>query len=184
MLKQGTREFSAYFADFQRIMAKLKWDPSAKKAALRQGMGGNLKDLLLSYDCPDEWPSNIRLLQRRNSKFRQCQVEKKKETTNTPSRATPSLSSSLATPSPTTHVTSNPAYLGPAPIDPLAAQKQAERERINLERWSGGLCTYCGTAGHFCAACPRRKRRPLAVAEPTPTPTKPRVEEVPTVEKD
>ena len=24
MLKQGTSEFSAYFADFQRIMAKLK----------------------------------------------------------------------------------------------------------------------------------------------------------------
>ena len=53
MLKQGTREFLAYFADFQRIMAELKWDPSAKKAALRQGMAGNLKDLLLSYDCPD-----------------------------------------------------------------------------------------------------------------------------------
>ena len=62
MLKQGPREFSAYFADFQRIMAKLKWDPSAKKAALRQGMAGNLKDLLLSYDCPDDWPSYIRLL--------------------------------------------------------------------------------------------------------------------------
>ena len=39
MLKQGTREFSAYFADFQRIMAELKWDPSATKAALRRGDG-------------------------------------------------------------------------------------------------------------------------------------------------
>ena len=54
MPKQGTREFSAYFADFQRIMAELKWDPSAKKAALRQGMAGNFKDLLLSYDCLDD----------------------------------------------------------------------------------------------------------------------------------
>ena len=35
-------------------MAELKWDPSAKKAALRQGMAGNLMNLLLSYDCPDD----------------------------------------------------------------------------------------------------------------------------------
>ena len=54
MLKQGSRRFSAYFADFQQIMAELQWDPSAKKAALCQGMAGNLKDLLLSYDCPDD----------------------------------------------------------------------------------------------------------------------------------
>ena len=57
MLKQGTREFSVYFADYQRILAEFKWDPSAKMAALRQGMAGNLKDLLLSYDCLDDWPS-------------------------------------------------------------------------------------------------------------------------------
>ena len=54
MPRQGTREFSAYFTDFPRIMMELQWDPSAKKAALRQGMAGNLKDLLFSYDCPDD----------------------------------------------------------------------------------------------------------------------------------
>ena len=54
MLKPGTRQFSSYFADFQRIMAELKWDPSAKKAALCQGMTGNLKDVLLSYDCAND----------------------------------------------------------------------------------------------------------------------------------
>ena len=35
MLKQGTREFSAYFADFQRIMPELQSEPLAKKASLR-----------------------------------------------------------------------------------------------------------------------------------------------------
>ena len=69
-------------------------------------------------------------------------------------------------------------------MDLSAAQKQAEGERIYQERRSGGLCTYCGTAGHFHAACPRRKRRPLAVAEATLTPTTPGVEEAPTAEKD
>ena len=147
-------------------------------------MAGNLKDLLLSYDCPDDWPLYIQLLQRLDSKLRQREAEKKKETTNTPSRATQSSSSSMATPSPTVHVTSNPAHLGPASMDLSAAQKQAERECIYQERRSGGLCTYCGTAGHFRAACPRRKRRLLAVAEATLTPTAPRVEEAPTAEKD
>ena len=35
MLKQETREFSAYFADFQRIMPELQSEPLAKKASLR-----------------------------------------------------------------------------------------------------------------------------------------------------
>ena len=68
-------------------------------------------------------------------------------------------------------------------MDISAAQKQAKRERIYQERRSGGLCTYCGTAGHFRATCPRRKRRPLAVAEATLTPTAPHVEQAPTAEK-
>ena len=139
----------------------------AKKAALCQGMAGNLKDLLLSYDWHHNWPSYIRLLQCLDSKLRQREPEKKKETTNTPSTATPSSS---ATPSPTAHVTSNPAYLGPAPMDLSAAHKQAEQECIYLERRSGGLCSYCGLAGDFRAACPRRKCCPLAVAEATLTP--------------
>ena len=178
MLKQGTREFSAYFADFQRIMAELKLDRSAKKAALCQGMPGNLMDFLLSYNCPDDWPLYIRLLQCLDSKLRQRKAEKKKKPTNMPSRATQSL---LATPSPTTHVTSNPAYHGPAPMDLSAVQKLAERERIYRERGSGFLCTYCGTASHFRTACPRRKCRPLTVAEATLTP---RAEEALTAGKD
>ena len=132
MLKQETREFSAYFADFQHIMAELKWDPSAKKAALRQGMAGNPNDLLLSYNCPDDLSSYIWLPQHIDSKLQQCEAEKKKETTNMPSRATPSSSSAM--PSPTPHITSNLTYVGPALMDLSAAQKQAERECIYQER--------------------------------------------------
>ena len=141
-------------------------------------MAGNLKDLLLSYDCADNWPSYIWLVQRLDSKLRQREAEKKKETTNTPIRATPS---SLATPSPTAHVTSNLANHGLAPMDLSAAQKQAEWECIYQRCGSGGLCTYCGTAGHFRAACPRRKRRAWAVAEATLMPC---AEEAPTSGKD
>ena len=32
-------------------------------------MAGNLKDLLLSYDCPDHWVQYIRLLQRLDFKL-------------------------------------------------------------------------------------------------------------------
>ena len=179
MLKQRTREFSGYFANFQRIMAELKWDPSAQMAALRQGMAGNRKDLLLSYNCADDWPSYIQLLQRLDSKLRQHEAEKKKETTNTLRRATPSAS--LATPSPTPHITSNPTYLGLALMDLLAAQKETEQERIYQERRSGGLYTYYGTAGHFRAVCPCRKRCPLVTAEATIAPC---AEEAPMAEKD
>ena len=33
-LKQANREFSVYFADFQRLMAELRWDDDARKTAL------------------------------------------------------------------------------------------------------------------------------------------------------
>ena len=69
-----------------------------------------------------------------------------------------------------------------APIDLSAAQKQAERDRIYHERRSKGLCIYCGTTGHFQAACSRRKRCPLVTAEGTIT--LPRVEEAPMAGKD
>ena len=117
MLKQKTRDFSAYVADFQRIMVELKWDPSVKNAAMCQGMVHNLKELLLSYDCPDDWAQSIGLLQHLDSKLRQRDAEKKKETTNTPSKTTPAASSSSTTPSSTTHITSNATYLGPTPMD-------------------------------------------------------------------
>ena len=183
MLKEGNRGFWAYFADFQHIMAELLWDSLAKKAALRQGMAGNLKEFLLSYDCPDDWASYIRLLQRLDFKLWQCEAEKRKETTNTPNKPPPS-SSSTATPSSTTHITSNLTYLGPAPLHLSAAQEQAERERIYRERQSGSLFTDCGTASHFRAACPHRKRHPLAVTEANLMPTPLCVEENPTLEKD
>ena len=140
MFKRGTREFSATFGDFQRILAELRWDPSAKKAALCQGMVENLKHLLLTYDCPTDWASYIRLLQRLNFKLQQCKAETRKETTNTPSKYPPS-SSSPAIPSSTSHITSNLTYFGPALMDLSAVQKQAEQKRIYHQRQSGGLCT-------------------------------------------
>ena len=131
MLKQGTREFLAYFANFQCIMAELQLDPFAKSAGLHQGMAGKLEDLLVSYDCPDDWAQYIWLLQCLDFKLRQCDAEKRKETSNTPSRTTPAALSSSTTPSSTTHITSNLTYLGPALMNYSVAQKQAERERIN-----------------------------------------------------
>ena len=102
-------------------------------------MTGNLKDLLLSYYCPDDWNQYIQLLQRLNSKLRHRDAEKKKETTHTPNRNTPAAPSLSTTPSSTTHITSNLTYHGPAPMDLSAAQKQAEQECIYQERRSGGL---------------------------------------------
>ena len=53
-------------------------------------MAGNLKDLLLSYDYPDDCPSYIWLLQHLDSKLRHREAEKKKEPTNMLSSATQS----------------------------------------------------------------------------------------------
>lgn len=161
-LRQGTGEFSVYYSNFSRLMAELQWDDSAKKAALRQGMAEPLKDLLLCWEAPDNWHDYVQLLQRLDSKIRQRDAEKKKPSSATPTpRATPSTV--------TPHITQNPKYLGPAPMDLSAQEKQAERDRIYQERRAAGVCTYCGGGNHFRAACPRRKRKTLAAAEATIT---------------
>jgi hypothetical protein len=45
-LRQANREFSLYFADFQRLSAETEWNESAKKDALQNGLCEELKDAL------------------------------------------------------------------------------------------------------------------------------------------
>jgi hypothetical protein len=46
-LTQGNREFSVYYAEFQRLMAILDYDSKAKKAALKRGLSKELQASLV-----------------------------------------------------------------------------------------------------------------------------------------
>ena len=163
-LKQGNREFSVYFADFQRLMAELRWDTPAKRAALYRGMSDDLKDYLMNYEVPSEWPAFTQLLQRLDSRMRQRMAEKKsvpKPSSHAPARNPPARSPVVPV---SERTTSNLNYHGPAPMDLSAAGRDAEKQRVYLERRAAGLCTACGNAGHFRQDCPRR-RNPVRANE-------------------
>jgi len=79
--KPANREFSVYFANFQRLMAELRWDVDARKATLYRGLSDEMKDLLLTYSPPEEWTQYTHFsrnsilrsgpdLRRRNAEFR------------------------------------------------------------------------------------------------------------------
>ena len=52
-LRQGNKNFSSYYAEFQRYAANLDWNESAKKEALRKGMSEDLKrDMIHMQENP------------------------------------------------------------------------------------------------------------------------------------
>lgn len=171
-LKQTNREFSVYLADFQRLMAELQWDTPAKRVALLHGISEELKDLLLSYDEPEDYNALTRLLQRLDSKIR-ARAAEKKHRTPVPPRTTTTTSPPQATIVPVSERrTDNPNYGGPAPMDLSAQRRTAEQQARYEQRRSEGACTSCGSKEHWRRDCPRN-RRPIqaAATDVTTTPT-------------
>jgi hypothetical protein len=159
-LRQGTRDFSAYFADFQRVQATLKWDDNAKQAALYTGMTEGLKDVLAHYALPTEFNDYVKEVQKVDARIRNRAAEKKPQATASSSyrRPAPTTPAPRAT-APAPHPTQNPNYHGPAPMDLSAAARQTEKQRQYQERRASRACTSCGVMGHFRIDCPSRPAR-------------------------
>lgn len=163
-LRQGNREFSAYFADFQRLMTQLKYDDEAKKSYIEDGICEELTVLLESYDVPDDWNEYIQLLQKLDSRIR-ARAPHRRKARPTAGPDTPRPTARVAAGAPaasTVHPTANPNYHGPAPMDLSASRKSPEQQRRYNERMAAGSCTTCGEAGHFRKDCPQKPARMAA----------------------
>jgi hypothetical protein len=53
-LRQNNREFSQYYAEFQRLITVLQYDDQAKYHALERGLCREIKDALIHQDTPPE----------------------------------------------------------------------------------------------------------------------------------
>jgi len=163
-LKQENREFSVYFADFQRLMAELRWDESARRSALYRGLSGEMKDLLRSYPRPSEWGQYIHLLQELDSKIRARSDEKKSK----PLKPAPSRPAHQIPEGPASQLsTADPEWHRPAPVCFSAVRRESGRQGRYEERRGAGVCTDCGLPGHYRASCPQRQRNPGTAPAPT-----------------
>jgi len=175
-IRQGTREFSAYFAEFQQYALQLNWNPDAIRASLKNGLAPELETALITVEEPADYSSYINLLTKIDSRMR---AAKQKLTPRpTPSkgpaqhsgpRPSPTSGSSDAKPAP--HPTSsNSGNYGLAPMDLSSNRKKLTPEERN-RRITEGLCLYCGGAGHIANLCPNKQNGRLQASEAVLTPT-------------
>jgi hypothetical protein len=170
-LRQGNRDFVAYYAEFQRLIADLNWNDAAKHVALHCGPCEELKDILSTQDLPEDWSRYVALMKRRDMQYRACKAEthcssgQTKPTTMPTARNTsPNLAQNA--PHPTS---SGSGHFGPVPMDLSAARHRLSPEE-RQKRIDENRCLYCGGFNHMARDCPNKPKtsgRPLrgAVAE-------------------
>jgi hypothetical protein len=172
-LRQKGTDFATYFAEFQRLMTILRWDPRAKRAALRDGLSTELKDALVFMEEKEEFGAFAAQLQSMDNRIRSRALEVKGTKART---MTTALAPKSAYPAPTKHdePSFRPGGMVPMALDSSRKISAEERQR----RMQEGLCAYCAGSGHFARECPNKRPRPLRIAETstipaTPSPTQP-----------
>jgi hypothetical protein len=166
-LRQRDREFSQYYAEFQRYVADVKWNTEAQLDALRNGLSNELKDSLQHTEMPEDLVEFVKLCSKRDSQIRARAAERKSgrweggykksdTTTNTTSAPETAPAGTVA------------GYHGPAPMDLSAVKGRKITPEERKRRREGGLCMYCGDSRHFAASCPRKSKAAAGQTEVSP----------------
>jgi len=173
-LKQGNKEFSEFYADFQKHAAIVDWTEQTKRDNLMFALSHELQTQMVSVDEPATWDALIALLTRTDTRLRSLR---------SPAPRTSSAPSKPAAPKAAHPTSSGSGHYGPAPMDLSAGRRRgplSSEERIR--RMSQGLCLYCGGAGHMAIVCPNNRRpapvRAAATLLDTTTPGRRLVEEI------
>ena len=163
-LKQANKEFSTYLATFNKWMAVAKWDTTAKRSQLLEGLSEEMQDALQWSEPPEDYDDLVVFLLKQDNRLRARAAARKSRPSAAPApRPTPRTptATTATTPAPAAgpsapRTTTNSGYYGPAPMD-LSAQREAARQAKRNERFAGGLCLVCGDPGHFKADCPVKR---------------------------
>jgi hypothetical protein len=160
-LRQGNRDFVAYHAEFQRLIADLNWNNTAKHAALHRGLYEKLKDILSTQDLPEDWSRYVALVKRPDMQYRarkaetHCSSGQTKPTTMPTARNT-SPNPAQNAPHPTS---SGSGHFGPAPMNLSAARRRLSHEECQ-KRINENRCRYCGGFNHMARDCPNKPKAP------------------------
>ena len=141
-LKQGSREFSRYYADFARLTAILDLTEESKIQTLERGITNEIRNAMAYLDTPEQETLDSYIGRLKRMDERLCQI-----------RGQPK-GAPLAPPTPRHQPTPSMATgTHPRPMDLSAARKTLSPEERG-RRISGGLCFYCGGSGHLPRTCP------------------------------
>lgn len=169
-LRQGKRDFSAYLADFQRIMGQLNFDENSKMDALEHGMSEELKEaMVFAPAVPTNLNDTILTLTRMDNRIRARKAEKRGNTRDTMGQ--------FSAPSAFSPVSSfTPGGLAPMDLSfgrtsnlPRPPQDQRYtivngRRKLSEEekqwRRSTGKCMFCAAPDHSYANCPSAPKKP------------------------
>jgi len=164
-LKQGKKEFTAYFAEFQMLVSKLSWDEGAKLDALKEGVSIELCHQLLGRTHGLTFDKFVALCQQLDSEIRALQhYEGRAGNRSSYQPHNPQNQPRSHTPVP--NITTTTTTSGPEPMDLSAGGagrgKISEQERA--ARLREGRCLYCGCPGHMARHCPNKTRNPFRAA--------------------
>jgi len=152
-LKQGKKEFTTYFAEFQMLVSKLSWDEHAKLDTLKEGVSMELHRQLLGRTQGLTFNQFVALCQQLDSEIRALQLHEGRHNASHQHRAgqtQPRTQTTTATPT-------NQSATAPDPMD-LSAAKKKLSEQEHTARLRQGRCLYCGGMGHMATQCPNKSR--------------------------
>jgi hypothetical protein len=126
-LKQGKKEFTVYFTEFQMLVSKLNWGDEAKLDALKEGVSIELRHQLLGHTQGLNFDRFVALCQQLDSEIRALQHYEGRSN-NSSHQVRPAQNAPRAyTPIPTQTATQNAG--GPEPMDLSASRgKLSEQE--------------------------------------------------------
>ena len=171
-IQQRNREFSLYYAEFQRYSVDVEWNEAAKLAALKMGISYQLQQDLVSIETePTTVETFVTVCNRLDTRCRACALRNQRPThshkLSTGPMPPPRTTSNSATSAAPSTATSSTTATGTQarPIDLSANQKRITPEE-RAKGMAEGRCRYCGGMGHFAANCPLAPRR-LTASETT-----------------
>lgn len=167
-IHQSSRDFSSYFAEFQRYASEVTWNDSAKLGSLRRRLSYRLKqDLIMVTEEHRTVAALVSICQGMENRRRMLQQESGSRPVSTPQ---PRSTYVPRAPAPAVTVAISPASststgTHPGPMDLSSNHRRVLREEI-AHRVSEGLCRYCGGSGHFADRCLNKTpRTPLCASE-------------------